>query len=158
VILCLHGLYHRWDHSMKEVYFVGSINNCEVVNVMQGTLSNLLLEHSKKFWQEHFDTGIKNRGKAKENCWWGAKPQFSDKQTLLELNLVTNRTSLEFYQQYNVDKHYWYSANVPTSSIFANVWHHPSSLWLCPWSGKSSERSSNGAKKLLKNLYNLPGI
>jgi len=34
---------------MKEVYFVGSINNCEVVNVMQGTLSNLLLEHSKKF-------------------------------------------------------------------------------------------------------------
>ena len=42
---------------------------------------------------------VTSRGLAKENCWWGAKPQFADKQTSFEPNLLTNTTFLEFCQQ-----------------------------------------------------------
>ena len=33
-------------------------------------------------------------------------PKFAEKQTSFESNLPTNRTFLEFYQQYNVDQDY----------------------------------------------------
>ena len=45
------------------------------------------------------------------------KTEFADKQTLFKPNLPTNRTFLEFHQQYNVDEHYWHSANMPTNEI-----------------------------------------
>ena len=32
------------------------------------------------------------RGEAKEDCWWGVQPQFTDKQTSFKPNLPTNRT------------------------------------------------------------------
>ena len=35
-----------------------------------------------------------------------ATTQFAEKQTSLEPNLPTNRTFIEFYQQYNIDEHY----------------------------------------------------
>ena len=43
------------------------------------------------------------------------RAQFADKQFSFEPNLPTNRTFLEFCQQYKVDEHYGYAANVPTS-------------------------------------------
>ena len=46
------------------------------------------------------------RGEAKGNFWWGAQPQFADRQTSFEPSLPTNRIFLEFSQQYNVDEHH----------------------------------------------------
>ena len=47
-----------------------------------------------------------NWGEAKENCWWGAQPQFTHKQTSFDSNLLTKWTFLDFYHQYNIDEHY----------------------------------------------------
>ena len=46
------------------------------------------------------------RGEAKENCWWGAKPQVADKLASFEPNLSTNGTFLEICQHCNVDEHF----------------------------------------------------
>ena len=45
-------------------------------------------------------------GGAKEHCWWGVQPQFADKQTSFEPNLLIKMTFLQFYRQYNIDEHY----------------------------------------------------
>ena len=47
-----------------------------------------------------------DKGETKDNYWWDAQPHVADKQTLLELDLPTKRTSLELYLQYNFHQYY----------------------------------------------------